>query len=184
MSDHFKETIAHLREQVRKQEKEIEEKKHMVNMLCVEASMPPVYAQIRSAANEATTTLRRDQFYGRPLSTVIKEFLEMRRTANLGPATVGEIYDALLAGGYNFESKDSANAKRGLRVSLTKNTSIFHRLPDGKTFGLASWYPKIKENGKASKSVANTDTDGQGGGDGPDEHEAIANTSEGDGGQE
>lgn len=108
----------------------------------------------------------------------------MRRTANLGPATVGEIYDALLAGGYNFESKDTANGKRGLRVSLTKNSSIFHRLPDGKTFGLASWYPKIKENGKASKLGAKIDTDGQKDGDGPDEQEAVASTSEGDGEQD
>jgi hypothetical protein len=62
----------------------------------------------------------------------------------MGPATVKEIYDALKAGGYKFETKNDANAMRNLRISLTKNTSIFHKLPGGE-FGLNEWYPKLKK---------------------------------------
>lgn len=40
-------------------------------------------------------------------------------------------------------TRDEENAKRGLRVSLTKNSVTFHKLPNGK-YGLLDWYPGAK----------------------------------------
>ena len=62
----------------------------------------------------------------------------------MGPASVSEIYEAMLAGGYEFEAKDADNAKRGLRISLTKSSATFTKLPQGK-YGLREWYPTVKD---------------------------------------
>lgn len=104
----------------------------------------PRYMDADLATTLGTSSIRRDQWYGQPISTAIREYLTMRRASNAGPSTVNEIYDALTQGGFKFDAKDEENAKRGLRISLTKNTSIFHRLPDGKHYGLIEWYPDIK----------------------------------------
>jgi DNA-directed RNA polymerase delta subunit len=69
--------------------------------------------------------------------------LERRQIANVGPATVNEIYDSLVAGGYNFQTKNDDYAKRNLYTTLTKNSSVFHRLPNG-LWGLLEWYPDAK----------------------------------------
>jgi hypothetical protein len=93
--------------------------------------------------------MRRDQFYGVPLATAIREYLQMRRASNLGPATVNDIHAALVSGGFVFETRNEANAKRALYISLGKNTLMFHKLPSGTdataVFGLKEWYPRTKE---------------------------------------
>jgi hypothetical protein len=67
---------------------------------------------------------------------------------------VDEIHQALLAGGYKFEAATEEIAKRGLRISLTKNSHSFHKLPSG-LYGLREWYPAIKDTkAKASDSGA------------------------------
>lgn len=84
------------------------------------------------------------EFYGQPLAVVVRRILEKRRIANQGPATVAEIYDTMLLGDYNFETANADNAKRSLRISLTKNSSTFHKLPSGK-YGLREWYPALRD---------------------------------------
>jgi hypothetical protein len=91
--------------------------------------------------------LRPDSFYGKSITTAAREYLDMRRAAGLGPATPREIYEALVKGGYTFETKDETNAIIGVRATIRKSSSIFHRLPNG-TYGLLGWYP----NARASKS--------------------------------
>ena len=142
MSEHIQQTIATLQEQLRKHLEAAAETKRVINSLCRTVGRAPIYADEEQIDHPAN--IRRDQWYGQPLSTAIREYLTMRRSANQGPATVNEIHDALVLGGYEFEAKDDDNAKRGLRVSLTKNTAIFHRLPGGNTFGLIEWYPNAK----------------------------------------
>lgn len=91
----------------------------------------------------AINAIRNDQFYGQPLATAIREFLQMRKAAGGGAASVKEIYDALVRGGFKFEARDDVNAQRGLRQSLTKNSITFHKLPNG-NYGLLEWYPNAK----------------------------------------
>lgn len=61
----------------------------------------------------------------------------------MGPAKPREIYEALKAGGYQFEAKDDEIALVGLRALLRKRSAFFQRLPNG-TYGMTSWYPDAK----------------------------------------
>ena len=75
----------------------------------------------------------------------------MRRAQNLGAATNREIYDSLMAGGYEFDTKSEDIAQKSLRNSLAKNTALFHKLPNGQ-FGLLAWYPNVKKPKASSVS--------------------------------
>lgn len=144
MAEHIKQTIADLQNRLKEQEKTVLDTKRLINNLCKLADLPPLYADADlEVATGPSLSIQSDQFYGQPLATCIRQILEMRRALKQGPATVNEIYDALAAGGFKFETKNEDNSKRGLRISLTKNTSIFHKLPNGK-FGLLEWYPSAK----------------------------------------
>lgn len=103
--------------------------------------------------------VRSDEFYGRALSTCVREVLQMRKTAGLGPASIEDIYAVMKDGGYAFESKDVENAMRGLGVSITKNSALFARLPSG-LIGLVEWYGKApRRRQKADDSGADIDAD-------------------------
>ena len=144
MSEHLKQTIADLQSELHEQERNVTETKRLINQLCKRAELPPMYADAElEARNGVGLSIRSDQFYGQALSTAIREILEMRKALNRGPASVNELYDDLIKGGYKFDTKNEDNSKRGLRISLTKNTSIFHKLPNG-GFGLLEWYPNAK----------------------------------------
>lgn len=173
MSEHIQKTIQEVQQQVDEMSADLRRKKKMVNDLADLAGLPAVY-EIEGDESKGVGTIRRDQWYGQPLATAIREYLEMRRVGNQGPATVNEVFDALRTGGYSFDTKDDANAKRGLRISLTKNTAIFHRLPDGKHYGLLDWYPDVKEKKVKSK------TDEPAGPDTPaDSEDPTSNSTEG-----
>lgn len=111
-----------------------------INALYDACDLPAPYMDVDEGS--AIKTIRRGQFYGQPLATNVRAILEMRRAAGLDAASVNEIYQALLDGGYAFEAKDHENAKAGLRQSLRKNP-IFHRIPSGE-WGLLAWYPNAK----------------------------------------
>ena len=131
-------------------EGQLMQKKRLANELCREYGRPPRYqdTEIQKAASLSMTG--RDVFYGRPMATVVREFLEMRGPSNqggLGAATVNEIYDAIVGGGFKFETKDEANAKRSLRIALAKNTTTFHKVGSGAgsdAYGLTEWYPTAR----------------------------------------
>ena len=146
MSDHIKKTIAELQTKLREQEESVAFTRRTINDLCRLAGMKPMYADVMPESKISVTSIRGDQFYGRALASVVREYLEMRRTSNLGPAPVSEIYDALILGGFKFETKNDANSIRGLRQSLTKNSGTFHKLPRGE-YGLLEWYPSAKQDG-------------------------------------
>ena len=144
LPEHAQQTLSDIQQKIREQEQDLLGQKRGVNALLAAYKLPPCYTDLDQKPVSMTGPLRRDQFYGQPLSAVVREILTRRRAADLGPASVGEIYDAMVEGGYQFEAKDEENAKRGLRISLTKNSSIFHRLPMGH-YGLKEWYPAAKE---------------------------------------
>ena len=174
MSEHLKRTIADLQEELREQERTVTETKRLINQLCKRAGMPPMYTDAELQARSGPgLSIRSDQFYGQGLSTAIREILDMRKALNRGAATLNEIYDALMEGGYKFDTKNEDNSKRGLRISLTKNTSIFHKLPNGK-FGLLEWYPNAKA---AKKRADDADDDAS-----VEEQEEAAGESGGKGG--
>lgn len=121
------------------------QKKRLVNELCQEYGRPLRFAEVESVRSRGVGTLKRDQFYGKPLATAIREYLEMRGPSDkggLGAAAVNEIFSALTEGGFKFETKNEANAKRGLRIALSKNTVTFHRV--GESYGLLEWYPNAR----------------------------------------
>lgn len=122
-------------------EEKIAEQKRVVNGLCLSAGRPIMYADIERKSGDLIF-IRTDEFYGQPLATAMRSVLEKKRAGGNGPATVREIYDALISGGFKFEAKDE-NALRGLRQSLTKNSAVFHKLPNG-SYGLLEWYPNAK----------------------------------------
>jgi hypothetical protein len=169
LSDHIKRTIADLQDELAKQESAVIETKKLINMLCGRAGIAPMYADAQLQPSGVALSIRSDQFYGQPLAGAIRTILEMRKSQGRGPATVNELYDALLEGGFKFDTKDEANAKRGLRISVTKNTQTFHRLP-GPTgrIGLLEWYPRAKQPKKGSTVIDEIDA-GDDGADREDE---------------
>ena len=141
--DHIEKTISTFEDKLKAQEDEVAKTKALINRLHEAMGRPPVYEEAGAESKVSFANLRTDQFYGRALLTVAREILEMRQAANMGPAAVAELYDIMVRGGYKFETDDAENAKRGLRVMLTKRSEIFHRLPGGE-WGLLKWYPYAK----------------------------------------
>ncbi len=142
--EHIRETIATFVAELRTKEAEVVATKKLINTLCLKVGDQPMFTGVDEPADGAGVTFRNDEFYGQPLSSVVRLVLEARKRANQGAASVAELYDAMEAGGYNFGSEDVENAKRGLRISLTKNSQTFHKLPNGR-YGLRDWYPEIRD---------------------------------------
>ncbi len=123
MSERFVGAIEAIQITIGQLEKSLSEKKMAVNELCRMAERPPIYHEI---ANGRSMSIRPDEFYGKPLASVLRSVLEKRGRDVLGAATVGEIYEAMAEGGYQFKSKNIDNAKRGLYLALSKNSASFH----------------------------------------------------------
>jgi hypothetical protein len=152
MSEHIQRTIADLQQHLTELEAEGIDLKKTINSLCRRIHQAPIYPDAElERSHSIVGPMRGDEYYGKALASVVRWVLEARKAANLGPATVNEIYDAMASGGYQFEAKNEDNAKRGLRISLTKN-GVFHRLPTGK-FGLTEWYPAIKDKAERKRSA-------------------------------
>ncbi|WP_298189315.1 hypothetical protein [Novosphingobium sp.] len=144
MTDAFAPAIAALQSELSDLERKSKELKGTINVLCKHAGIAEMYPNLSSERNgTAITSIRADTFYGKPINTAAREFLEMRKAANLGPATPREIYDALIAGGFQFDTKSDQVALVSLRGNLRKNSKTFHKLPNGQ-YGLLSWYPNAK----------------------------------------
>ena len=136
--------LAVLQGKLKEQEQAVLETKRLMNTICRLHNEPPMFSDAElNTTSGPSLSIQSDQFYGQPLASGIRQILEMRKSINQGPATVNDIYDALKEGGYKFETKNDDNARRGLRISLMKNTATFHKLPNGK-FGLLEWYPGVK----------------------------------------
>lgn len=128
---------------VKEKEEELNRLKKAVNAMASDAGLPVVYASIATEAVGSVASLRSDHFYGQGLLTAMRTYLEMRKASGLSAASATDIYEAVKSGGFKFETANELNAKTVVRSSLRKNSSVFHRLPNGE-YGLLSWYPNAK----------------------------------------
>lgn len=152
MTDAFAPAIAALQGELADVERKARELKSTINVLCKHAGQPELYPNVETEQSGTASigSIKADTFYGKVIGTAAREYLEMRKVANLGPATPREIYDALVQGGYQFETKNEQVALVSLRSNLRKNSRTFHKLPNGQ-YGLLAWYP----NAKPAKVTAN-----------------------------
>lgn len=153
--------ISALERRLAEHERKGNELKGAINVLLEEAGQPAKFPELganSTASNGGTLTqIKRDSFYGKKQMTAIREYLEMRRAQGNGPATPREVVDALVAGGYPFETKSIEIALVGVRALLRKANTVFHKLPGTGTYGLSSWYPDaraVRDEGDARPSKA------------------------------
>lgn len=105
-----------------------------------------------TGAAGALTAIKGDSFFGKKLSTAMREFLTMVRAKGGGPATPREIFEALRRGGYKFETKSDEIALVNIRAMLRKNTPTFVKVGNG--YGLTAWYPDMKKPRVAAGGAA------------------------------
>lgn len=146
MDEHLAKTLEQAKRKLAEHEQAAVETKKFINQICQFGGIPPMYSITDEKSSVGLGAIRSDSFYGRSATTAVREFLEMRRTSGLGAATHGEIIEALKTGGFDFSqlSQDDAVAQRTVAITLGKNSSIFHKLPNG-NWGLLSWYPEARE---------------------------------------
>ncbi len=138
-----------------------------INVIRAKAGMPPRPGgggSIAASTDEAggvggVSKIRSDTFVGKRLRSASKEYLNLRRAQGLdGPATPREIYDSILAGGFEFSSKDETIRLISLRNMLRKRSEVFKKFDNGR-YGLVEWYgPLLKKNKPAD---ATDDDDGE-----------------------
>lgn len=160
--------ISPLRQQLAAKEAELVPLKITANELCKLAGLPleftidgPSSAAPAAASHASRLTIRPDQFFNKDLSEAVVEFLSARRTINgdtPSPATVDEIYTALISGGFKFNGTSDANKKNALKTALTRNTTQMAKIGDD-LYGLRKWYGM-----RASRKSSG---DGDGGDDAP-----------------
>ncbi len=160
MSNEYTPAITLLRGKLEAAERNVTALRSALDTLLEAAGMPPLPPRGGGDGVAATTitTIKNDTFFGKRQQTAIREFLEMRRAVDLGPATPREIYDALKQGGYQFEAKNDEIALVGLRALLRKRSQFFTKLPNG-SYGLASWYEHAKKPRGTGVSIAQLDDD-------------------------
>lgn len=148
---HAEQTIADLENRLDELNAEARKIKSAINCLCDVMNKPPKYQDIDEESDKMAGQ-RPDEFYGRPLATVITDVLEKRQAAGQGAASLDEIYEQLVAGGYEFTGKNDGIKKRGLAISMSKTSRKFHHLPND-TWGLKAWYPGARD---AKKNAEDT----------------------------
>lgn len=164
--EHIRKTIDEANEKIRQLEAEIIGHKKLVNQLCAFAKLEPQYGDDALQPEGAPQlAVKRNSFFGQPLSTCVREFLEMRWRAKLGPASLDDIFGALKTGGFDLDqisTKSETDQKRGLAITLGKNSVTFIRLPND-DWGLVEWYPGYKD--KRKKKAENGNGKEEAGGD-------------------
>ncbi|HEX4499147.1 MAG TPA: hypothetical protein VIE43_25950 [Thermoanaerobaculia bacterium] len=159
MATRFQDAVEELVAEIEAKEREISEVKKTVNFLRSRDGLGPLYETTDPTIKGRALTVRPDQFYGKSPITAAREYLELRGEAVLPD----EIADALEKGGFDFKAQ-GWNAKehraRNLAISMSKNSLIFHRLPNA-WYGLVKFYPELKKQPKkfnvAPSAVAEPD---------------------------
>lgn len=176
MSDPFQQIIdralsrlSEIEVQIAPQLAEMREIRTTVNGVCKLAGRDPLFHDAEaipaprggSASRATALDVRPDQFVGRPLATAVRIVLEKNRETSgkeTAPMSGDDLHSVLVAGGFEFGPRDVENQKRGLQVSLAKNTVTFRRLPQG-LWGLAEWYgrpPRIRLRGSDTNGTSAT----------------------------
>lgn len=158
--EHAQQTITDLENRLKELGAEGLRIKTAINCLCEVIGQPRRYEETTTEKHQATTT-RPDQYYGRPLATIITEALEKRKEKSFGAATLDELFAELSAGGFKFEGKNEGIQRRGLAISMSKNPK-FHKLPNN-TWGITEWYPGARETkGTNSQDKPKADSGNEG----------------------
>lgn len=152
VDDEISRAVEVLMSKIETKVKELAEMKRTVNFLAREAGMGEPYpeSELGPDGSAVGPGIRPDQYYGKSPITASREYLEMRGRA----VPVEEILQALERGGFDFDAagwKNRDSRLRFLAISLSKNTGIFHKLPNG-TYGLAKFYPDVATAKKQKKS--------------------------------
>ncbi len=134
-------TIQLLQAKIRDLERQTTDHKRAVNSLCGLIGRAVIYDVEGAGAHDAD--IFPDEFYGKNLTTAIRVILDRRSAGGHGAATLDDIFDALVSGGYHFETRNDDNCKRSVYNTLSKNAALFHKLPNGR-YGLLQWYPHAK----------------------------------------
>lgn len=134
MNGHVNKTIGDLLSLLEEYESKAVETKKMINSLREMIGENPMFHDV--GIQSSKKSLRADVYYGKPLATAAREFLEWRGSA----CPVDEILDGLIVGGFDFEWKEK-DRLRNLAINISKNTVVFHKLPNG-MIGLLTWYPE------------------------------------------
>ncbi len=160
MEEHLQKTLEQAKRKLAEQEAAIVGTKKFINQLCEFGGIPSMFQNTDEvpSSNAGLGAIRSDSFYGKSVTTATREYLEMRRGSGLGAANHSEVIEALKTGGFDFStiSTDETVAQRGVAITLAKNSSIFHKLPNG-NWGLLSWYPEAKEK-KEKRAAASPST--------------------------
>jgi hypothetical protein len=161
MSDHeLMPAITLMERKVDEAEQKVNQLLGALNVLRAEAGLPPRPGGRDGSGlgDQGQTQIKADTFFGKKQQTAIKQYLEMQRAQGLGPAKPRKIYDALLAGGYEYEAKNADIALVGMRALLRKRTETFVQLSNG-TYGLVAWYPDRKKPKDMSPPKLGDDAD-------------------------
>jgi len=180
MSDHIQKTLDEALLKLKEQEDAVVLSKKFINQLCEFGKLPAMFPDVTENQSSARGGIRRNEFYGQPLATCVGQYLEWRNnTGQVKEASLDDIMAALKEGNFDLTtiSKDADGQKRGVAITLGKNTAKFHRLPNG-DFGLTAWYPNVKS--KKEKAAASNSTNSSEEGDGSTE---SADTDQEDGAQ-
>jgi len=181
MSDHINKTIEDAQGELRKREQAVRETKRFINQLCKFGQMELMYPEAEGddETSAAPSAIRRNAFYGKPLATCVREILEIRQRSGQGhrEASLEDIMAALKAGSFDIGaiSKDADGQKRGVAISLAKNSATFHKLPNG-DFGLMEWYDHVRKAKAGEKAATASAGDKQ-----ADDEQAEPNTAPIDG---
>jgi len=144
MESALQQVLADVQAKIQKHLEEIIKLKKTANNLADMAGETPIYTDIDidQETGGGVGPGRSDAYYGKPLATAVREYLEFRRKA----VPVEETLNGLLQGGFDFEALgwSPSTRLRALAMSMAKNTAVFHRLPNN-TWGLLVWYPAATE---------------------------------------
>ncbi len=156
--------IAALERRVDDAERKASDLRGALNVLRAEAELPPRppgHVGNVEPMSSSPAQIKNDTFFGKRQQTAVREYLELRRAVGEGPAKPRDIYDALVAGGYKYKTKDAGTALVGLRAMLRKRSSVFIKVGEG-AYGLLSWYPdarKPKETAPPKDDTSGQDED-------------------------
>lgn len=142
MAEHLNSAINELHAKLKEQEQSVIETKQAINLLRKMSGEDPLFTD--EELNKSPQNIQPDQYYGKPLATAAREYLQYRKKA----CRADDIISGLEKGGFDFEAldwgKDDRQRLRVFSMSLAKNSTTFHRLPNG-TYGLLDWYPTKKK---------------------------------------
>lgn len=152
MDDATQKVLSDIQAKIKTHLDEIGKLKSAANMLADLAGQGPIYSDLEQEAKTVGPN-RADAYYGKPLARAVREYLDFRQQA----VPVDDIQRGLEQGGFDFDALGWAegNRLRALAMSIAKNTTVFHRLPNG-MWGLNTWYPEATKR-KKEKSKSRSD---------------------------